>query len=67
MDITVAAITIPVGLLFIIFNKPLAHRASRNLSRVLPWDVDAKSFRIEYILVGVVFIIIGLLASLGLL
>ena len=67
MDLGVAAILIPIGFLFIIFNKSLGRSVSNNLSKVLPWDVSDKDFRIEYILVGIVFIVMGLLGSFRLL
>jgi len=67
VDLGVAAILIPIGFLFIIFNKSLGRSVSNNLSKVLPWDVSDKDFRIEYILVGIVFIVMGLLGSFRLL
>ncbi len=63
MNISVAVILILVGLLFIIFSRPLARSARNNLGKVLPWDVSSKDFHIEYILTGIVFIVMGLLGA----
>ena len=67
MDLGVAAIFIPIGLVVIIFNRPLVRSARKNMSRFLPWYESDRDFRIESILFGIIFIIMGLFGSFNLL
>lgn len=58
------AVLILPGLLFIIFSKPLARAAARNMSRFHRWDAGGKfynkHYRVECVGFGLVWVGFGL-------